>query len=599
MKRCSVRPILFLTFFCSLVGICSVPGISLGSQSDHRQYVFFENTQYPLRVHFIRGERPGPTIMIQGGIQGDEDAGFIAGQILSRTKVDVGNLIVVPRADVPSINVHQREFNVDLNRRFDKDYDRFFEDRLARVIRFLIGKCDGFIHLHEGSGFYNPTHIDNLHGPHRYGQSVIIDTDVFADKLFLANMAENVLNKVNKHIVPRKWGFRLFNTKTFSSCTKYPEQQKSLSFYAVKQLNIPALAVEVSKDINDLDWKVRRQIEVVSGLLEEFGVECTVPDIGSGEIKEWYSSLLPLRINDTSVGKGAVTLTAYTPFTVSLPSSARSGGEREYAVYASGREGYNLLNSEYIPLVPFKWLEVLVDGKVVRKIPVRWKGKWSSKRSTDNSIWVYSLNDKIHYSPSGSIIDVFEGDQLILEGIWHGKKDEILNIKGFVADKRKNTGQDAEIPLMIGKANFITKYLDEETRNYWQFRAVRETHGTSRDVLRFKVLPRSVKALELLDTKACKTIVPISSDIVAVRAGTYRINDIWTQRDVDDTMIMVDAWPVSSLQDMVWKPGESHVLSVYGARDFKPIHDMRIHVSEPLVSDAAWALEKRSMVSEK
>jgi hypothetical protein len=560
--------------------------------------VFFENTQYPLRVHFIKGERPGPTIMIQGGIQGDENAGFISGQILSRTKVHAGNLIVVPRADVPSINVHRRAYNVDLNRRFDKDYDQYFEDRLARAIRFLIGKCDGFIHLHEGSGFYHSTYVDDLRGPHRYGQSVIIDTDVFEEKIFLSKMAQNVLGRVNTDIVPQKWRFKLFNTRTFSSSTRYPEQQKSLSFYAVNELHIPALAVEVSKDIMDLEWKVRWQIEVVREFLNEFGVACTVPTIDAQEIEQWYASLLPLRVNGEQIDKGFVKLAAYTPFTVSMDASMHSGSHRECAVYVQGREGYNLLNSEYLPLDPFDHLLVAVDGRIVRKIPVCWQGSWSSEISTDNSIWVYSLNDRIHYSPSGSVVHLFEGDQLMMEGIWHGKDAEILNIKGFVSDMRANDGQDAGTPLMIGKANFMTRYLDEDTESFWQFRAVRETPGTSRDVLRFRVFPHSVKALELKDKKGRRTIVSTSRDEAAVRAGIYRINDVWTRRGSDETMVMVDAWPVSEHQDLVWEPGESHVVSVYRSRDFKPIHTMRIHVADSLVSDVRTALEKQFMAAD-
>ncbi len=570
----------FLTFFSSLVLLVAFPGLSQGGQSEHREFVFFENTQYPLRVHFIQGERPGPTIMIQGGIQGDENAGFIAGQILSRTQVHAGNLIVVPRADVPSINVNRRTCNVDLNRRFDKDYDQYFEDRLARAIRFLIGKCDGFIHLHEGSGFYNPTYIDNLRGPHRYGQSVIIDTDVFEEKIFLARMAQNVLGRVNKDIVPQKWSFSLFNTNTFSLSTRYPEQQKSLSFYAVNDLHIPALAIEVSKDIMNLEWKVRHQIDVVREFLHEFGLSCTVPEIDEDEIKTWYASLLSLRINGKRFDSEPVKLTAYAPFTISMDSAMQSQNYRECAVYVPGREGYNLLNSEYVPLERFDHLIVVVDGRIISKIPVSWEGKWSNKSSMNNSLWIYSLNDRIHYSPSGSIVNLFEGDQLMMEGIWHGKHDEILNIKGFVSDMRNNDGQDAGTPLMIGKAGFMTRYLDEQTNSYWQFRVVRETPGTSKDVLRFRVFSPSVKALEFKDRKNRRTIVSTSLDEAAVRPGIYRINDVWTPRNNDETLIMVDSWPVSDHHDLVWEPGESHVISVYQARDFKPIHTMQIHVSE-------------------
>jgi hypothetical protein len=528
--------------------------------------------------------------MIQGGIQGDEDAGFIAGQILSRTKVHAGNLIVVPRADVPSINIHKRQYNVDLNRRFDRDYDRYFEDRLARVIKFLIGKCDGFIHLHEGSGFYHPTPIDRLRGPHRYGQSIIIDTAVFQDQLFLADMARHVLDRVNRNIVPRQWTFTLFNTRTFSPHTSYPEQQKSLSFYAVKELNIPAVAVEVSKNILDLDWKVRRQVEVVKAFLDEFGVSCTIPDIGPNEIKKWYDPLHQVLINGKHVDDGYVTLQAYSPFSVSLVGPEHHDGLREYAVFTSKRRDYNLIGMEYIPLDPFRYLFFAVDGKIVKKIPVRWKGTWSKNQANNNPIFVYSLNHKMHCRPSGTIVDVFEGDQLVMDGIWNGRNDEILNVKGFVSEKHGNSGQDIENPVLIKKSNFLRKYLKEEANGCWIFRVVRETRGVPHDVLHFRVHPCVVKAIELLNSVSEKTVLSLSDASAVIPPGSYRINDIWTQRDVSDAMILVDDWPVSLHEFMTWQPGESHVLRMYTARDFKHLHDMRIHVADSTLPEVTAAV---------
>ena len=116
------------------------------------EHSFFSDTQYPLRVVYLEGELPGPTIMVQGGIQGDETAGFVTAQLLTRARITRGNVIILPRANVPSINLRKRQINVDMNRRFDQNYNRFYEDRVARVIRFLLAQSDAFIHLHEEIG---------------------------------------------------------------------------------------------------------------------------------------------------------------------------------------------------------------------------------------------------------------------------------------------------------------------------------------------------------------------------------------------------------------------------------------------------------------
>ena len=190
------------------------------------EHAFFTGTQYPLKVFFLKGEQPGPTIMVQGGIQGDETSGYVTAQLLSQSKVVKGSLIVLPRANVPSINLHKRQINVDMNRRFDRNYNRFYEDRVARVIRFLLAQSNAFIHLHEGSGFYNPTYVDQLRNPKRYGQSIIVDTLVY-DKIDLAHTVNSVLKELNGRIPASDYQFKLFNTRTFDKGTDYPEMRKS------------------------------------------------------------------------------------------------------------------------------------------------------------------------------------------------------------------------------------------------------------------------------------------------------------------------------------------------------------------------------------
>ena len=101
--------------------------------------------------------------------RGDEFCGYLTAQLLTQARVTKGTLIIVPRANPPSIHRRKRFVNVDLNRRFDQDYGQYYEDSLARLIKYLVSQSQGLIHLHEGSGFYNPTKIDDMHGPKRYG----------------------------------------------------------------------------------------------------------------------------------------------------------------------------------------------------------------------------------------------------------------------------------------------------------------------------------------------------------------------------------------------------------------------------------------------
>jgi len=259
-------------------------------------FTFFEGTQYPLAVHFIAGDQPGPTVFIQGGVQGDEAAGFLTAQVLTRARVLRGNLIVVPRANLPSIHVRQRQVNVDLNRRFDKDYNQFYEDRLVRVIRYLLGQSQAAIHLHEGSGFYRPQQADDLHGPKRYGQSVIIDTPVYKDRVQLARPIQEALREINS-AVPPEYAFTLFNMNTISDASPYLEQRKSLTYFALCGLGIPAMAVEVSKNIPDLAWKVAQQLRATVLLAKRFGVDIAVPDLRPEDLKTYPKDTIRIMVN--------------------------------------------------------------------------------------------------------------------------------------------------------------------------------------------------------------------------------------------------------------------------------------------------------------
>ena len=184
--------------FCSLV---------FGDTS----YVFFEKTQYPLTVHVLEGQEAGPTILVQGGIQGDEASGYMTAELLGRARVKKGRLIVIPRANLPSVHLRQRQVNVDMNRRFDQEYGKFYEDILARAVRYILKNCDGLIHLHEGSGFYSPTYVDGNKNPKRYGQSVIIDTEIYKG-INLGKLCRRVLADFNPEVRPQKYAFSLFNT---------------------------------------------------------------------------------------------------------------------------------------------------------------------------------------------------------------------------------------------------------------------------------------------------------------------------------------------------------------------------------------------------
>ena len=491
-----MKLILFLISLFSLVLTNLYPGFAAD------QATIFAQTFYPLKVYFLQGQKSGPTIMVQGGIQGDELAGVIAAQILTRSLVKKGNLIVIPRANLPSLYAFKRQINVDLNRRFDRDYNQYYEDYLARAIRYMVSKSDGLIHLHEGSGFYSPTYIDSLRNPRHYGQSIIIDAHIFENRIYLANLALGALSRINGSLKPARYSFQLFNMNTFAAGTLYPEQRKSLTYYTLGKLKIPALAVEVSKNIRNLPWKVNCHCRIVKDLLSQMGVEIELPANITRLVKEWFNDSVKIKINDQDVAKSShITLTPYAELNVQLatnPDAASHQTDKALAVTLPHMDYLNLINTKFVCLHPFPYLNIILDGKKIKRIKIKWKKNWFRK-SPELPILVYSQDKKIKLARPGTQISAYEGQTILLHGLWLEHGQEILNVKGFVSNKISNDGQDKSVPIVLAKDGFMPRYIQESDSKgqEWSFNIQRETRRKKRYQWKVKVKKAKFSGLKL------------------------------------------------------------------------------------------------------
>ena len=70
-------------------------------------------------LHQHRGERTGPTLLVIGGIQGDEPGGFNAASLLvTNYTITHGQVWVVPNLNFESIVHRSRGIHGDMNRKF-------------------------------------------------------------------------------------------------------------------------------------------------------------------------------------------------------------------------------------------------------------------------------------------------------------------------------------------------------------------------------------------------------------------------------------------------------------------------------------------------
>ena len=192
------------------------------------------------------------TLLVIGGIQGDEPGGFMAASLLA-TGYDIkkGSVWIIPNLAFYSIIKRGRGVFGDMNRKFayispkDKDYktiQRLKEIITSKNIKFIVD-------MHDGSGFYRKKYIDKNHNPYKWGQTVVIDQKEVKNQKYgnLEKIAQQIVNSVNKRLIsPNKEdAFHIDNTKT-NQKDGDKEMLKALTYYAITH-HKSALALESAK----------------------------------------------------------------------------------------------------------------------------------------------------------------------------------------------------------------------------------------------------------------------------------------------------------------------------------------------------------------
>ncbi|MBF0473898.1 MAG: succinylglutamate desuccinylase/aspartoacylase family protein [Nitrospirae bacterium] len=252
--------------------------------SETQLLTYFKDTEYELNVYKIKGISPGPTLMIIGGIQGDEPGGYLSADLYADMALEKGSLIVVPRANLLSIIKHRRLINKDMNRQFSITAKQHsYEDKVVEILEELITESDYLLNLHEGSGFYSDHWENSMINPMRFGQSIIADTDQYKTKdgrtLRLGNIARTGAANVNNRIENSGHHFKFNNHRTFDNNTKHPEQRRSATYFALSYHDIPAFGIETSKEIHNIETKIKYQTMIINEFIKQLGLISPNPKI--------------------------------------------------------------------------------------------------------------------------------------------------------------------------------------------------------------------------------------------------------------------------------------------------------------------------------
>ena len=150
MRRRLAIGVMMLTALFGAMGAVSTGVIAKGSR-------------WEMAWHVYESGQPGPTVLVVGGVHGNEPAGASAAGQIQHWPVKRGRLIVVPRANGPGLKDGTRFLpgmslkTRDLNRDFQKtdSKDGPIGEPAQALWEFVSGhKPDWLIDLHEGTDFH-------------------------------------------------------------------------------------------------------------------------------------------------------------------------------------------------------------------------------------------------------------------------------------------------------------------------------------------------------------------------------------------------------------------------------------------------------------
>jgi len=466
--------------FFILLGVMISTGLLFPSQafSKRDHLVYFPNTAYELNIYKIKGKKPGKTLMLIGGIQGNEPGGFLSADLYADMRLEKGNVIVVPRANFYSIITNQRGPNGDMNRKFHlEDNASTMEDQIVSILKKLISESDYLLNLHDGAGYYHPTYIDKWRNPTLFGQSIVADSEEYripgsTKPIKLGEMARKILKEVNPHISGELYRFHFMDTRTDAEDSPHREQRGSATYYALTKHNIPAFGVETSKFLPSVDLKVLYHNMVINAFMKQFGI---IPESPGLNLDPPVLKYLVVAINGQTpiVVEGHQTLELRAGDMISV-IHIESNYERGLSLDIVGYGGVNDLGKDY---AIFRDTSILVrkDNEQVAEIPVRITEKGAGEESRTSSgikkIDYFMIEAKGYrlLLANGETLHLVRGDEMKIIDILpraHSPSGVKVNFKGFVGDPSNNKGEDRGFTINTGSDLMERFSLDGKGETY-------------------------------------------------------------------------------------------------------------------------------------
>jgi hypothetical protein len=386
---------------------------------------------------FIKmGKSDKNTLLIVGGIQGDEPGGFMAASLMStHYKITKGSVWIVPNLNFYSIIKRSRGPFGDMNRKFANLSKKDPDYKIVQRIKKYISHPDVsmILNLHDGSGYYRPTYIDNNHQPKKWGQTVIIDQEVLPNVKKYANtyeISEEVVKHINKFLLKKEDIYRTKNTHTrFKKTHTEQEMAKTLTYYAVSN-GKSAFGHETSKSLT-VAQRVYYKLIALEKFMDIMGIKYErnfSMDIKS--IKKVLNEDISIKFDDTNIV---------------MPLYDIRNIQKYFPIEKDGIV-------KYFPSNPL--IKIIKKGK---KYTVYYGNRRLTHLEADYSEHL-NFKTEVTYMVDGKKKNIKFGDTIAVRDSFLVKKNNIyrVNVIGY---KNKN---NIETNVSIKKSMFIKKYSVEK-----------------------------------------------------------------------------------------------------------------------------------------
>jgi predicted deacylase len=235
-------------------------GVSAGSgRTSRSSYSIMDGTAEETTVYEIDSGNPGPTVLLTGGIHGNEANGYKSAEVIINWDIDAGRLVVIPRCNRKGIRRDSRTYdnrnkrNIDLNRQFPPGETP--TTPLARAIwNVAVSEdIDFLIDMHSSHGIYK--------------QGSGVGQGIFSTAAGNATAyRKRLVSYMNENVITD-------STFAFSGATSPDGSRPMLKHKVGTDLNTPAMIIESTYEYDrSIATQVQNTTTVVREFLREYGL---------------------------------------------------------------------------------------------------------------------------------------------------------------------------------------------------------------------------------------------------------------------------------------------------------------------------------------